>query len=182
MFVNSENEIGQLFYQNFNQKYLMNSGVRLFFGNVFLPVEGKKLPVIKSKLRKILVDFGLNGTHVEISQKLNSLSVYYRDLMAEELRKQCIPLRRDNGNKTSQAIELVIDTEGSLVFPSSDGEIRTYTGLTRFIYQEFIEEQQIFSLADSSVMKFYEQMKKTIQKGNLAPTMPLESILRGELG
>lgn len=176
-----KNEVRQLYDKKNNQKFLINGGVRLFFNNIFLPNESDKLPMLKAKLRQVLVDFGLSRTHVEINQKLNSLSVYYRDPMAKELHKQCILLLRDSKSKSSQAIELVIDTEGNLVSPNSDGEIKTYSGLTKLLYQEFILEPQVFSLADSSVMKFYADVKETIQKGNLVACVPLSAILTEEV-
>ena len=59
MIVANENEIGQLCYENFNQKFLTNGGVCIYFGNVFSSVGEGKLPTIKYKLRKILVDYGM---------------------------------------------------------------------------------------------------------------------------
>ena len=83
-----ENENKQLGYEKSNQ-YLTNSGVKLYFSNVFLPVEGQKLPVIKNKLRKILVDFGLVQTYMEINQSLGSIAIWYQDPKAKEQRAFC---------------------------------------------------------------------------------------------
>lgn len=179
--LSNENEIQQLGYENFNQKFLANSGVCVYFGNVFLPVEGQKLPVIKSKLRQILVDFGLSKTHVEISQELGSVTIWYRDPKAKEL-KGLLLQRFNDLNRESQALEINISLEDSVSSPKGLGEIRTYTGLTRMLYQEFIKESKVFSLADSSVMKFYSDMREIIQKGNLAASEPLQAILTEEVG
>lgn len=180
--LNSENEIRAVSYENFNQKFLVNGGVCAYFGNVFLPVEDGKLPMLKLKLRQVLVDFGLSKTHTEINQKLGSVTIWYRDFKVNELKGRLLQKFNDF-NKESQAVEVDIAIEGCFApSPKSSGQVRTYTGLTDLLYREFIIEPQVFSLSDSSVMEFYEQMRKTIQKGNLAPPVPLESIFRGELG
>ena len=120
----NENGVKQLCYENFNQKFLVNGGVQLFFGNVFLPVEGEKLPMIKNKLRKILVDFGLVQTCIEIDQKLDFIKVWYKDPKATELRGNL--LQRFNQSKESQAIEISISLEDSLVTPpDKEGKIKT---------------------------------------------------------
>ena len=176
----TENEIGQLYDENFNQKVLANSGIQLYFENVFLPVEGQKLPVIKSKLRKILVDFGMCQTCIEIDQKLNFIKVWYRDLQAEDLKGLLLQRFNNREHKYSQAIEVSINLEGSLVFPPKISRgVKTYTGLTKLIYQEFIQSTESNSMIDDSP---YNEMKEIIRKGNFAPTVPLESIFRGELG
>ena len=180
MFVSNENENKQLFDEDFHQKILVNGGVCTYFGNVFLPVDGNKLPTIKHKLRKILVDFGLVQTCMEINQSLGSITIWYQDPKAKELKELFVPLRRDNKAKESQAIELVIDLEGSLVVPPKTSRgIKTYSGLTKFLYQEFVSESMSYSLADDNP---YNQMREIIKQGNLAACVPLESILRGELG
>lgn len=171
----NENGIWQLGYQNFNQKFLANEGVSVYFGNVFLPFEGKKLPVIKSKLRQILVDFGLSKTHVEINQELGSVTIWYRDSKSKELRGNLLQRYNDKWHKKSQAIEISISLEGGLSSPSSDGQVRTYDGLTRLIYQEFIQPVESVGIPES--IAFYSKLQETIQKGNLAACVPLESIL-----
>lgn len=179
--LNNENENEQLGYQNFNQKFLCNGGVAIYFGNVFLPAENGKLPMLKSKLRQVLVDFGLSKTYAEINQELGCIKVLYQDFQSTEL-KGLLLQRFNDLNRESQAVEIDIAIEGYFVpSPKSSGQVRTYNGLTDLLYREFIIEPQVFSLSDSSVMEFYEQMRKTIQKGNLAPPVPLESIFRGEV-
>ena len=174
----NENGVKQLCYENFNQKFLVNGGVQLFFGNVFLPVEGEKLPMIKNKLRKILVDFGLVQTCIEIDQKLDFIKVWYKDPKATELRGNL--LQRFNQSKESQAIEISISLEDSLVTPpDKEGKIKTYTGLTKLIYQESIQSTESRTLIDDNP---YNEMKEIIKQGNLSPCVPLESIFRGELG
>lgn len=174
----NENEKLLIDYENFNKKILTGNGVQLFFSNVFLPTEGKKLSAIKPKLRKILVDFGLCQTLLEINQKLNYIKVWYIDEQAENLKN--LLLQKFNQNQNSQAIELIINIEGSSVdSPNKEGQIKTYSGLTKFLFQEFISASASISLVDDSP---FNEMKEIIRKGNLAPTMPLESIFRGELG
>ena len=103
MIHNSENEIQPVKYENFNQKFLINNGVSVYFGNVFLPSnDGSKLPMIKSKLRKILVDFGMCQTCLEINQELDYIKVYFRDELAKELKGTL--LYRYNQTKESQTI------------------------------------------------------------------------------
>ena len=178
MIVNTENEIQQLYDENFNQKVLANGGVCIYFGNVFLSVDGNKLPTIKHKLRKILVDFGLCQTCIEIAQKLNFIEVWYVDPKSTELKG--LLLQRYNSSKESQAIEINIEIEGSLVSPSSkEGKLKRYNGLTKLLYQEFIQPTKSSSMIDDSP---YNEMKTIIKQGNLAPTVPLQSIFRGELG
>ena len=172
MFVANENDFEQLGYEKNNQ-YLANSGVCIHFGNVFLPVDGNKLPTIKHKLRKILVDYGLCQTHVEINQSLDFIKVWYQDPKSIELKG--LLLQRFNQIKESKAIELSISIEGnSVIPPDREGKIRTYTGLTKLLFQEFIEETSSSSMIDSDP---YNQMKTIIKQGNLMPTVPLESIL-----
>lgn len=171
----NENEVQQLCYENFNQKVLMDGGVQLYFSNVFVSNGESKLPTIKSKLRKILVDYGLCQTSVEIDQKLNFIKVWYQDPKAMELKELFVPLRRDNKTKNSQAIELVINLEGSLVIPlKTERGTKTYTGLTKLIYQEFIEETKSSSMIDDNP---YNQIETIIKQGNLSPTEPLSAIL-----
>ena len=177
MIVNTENEIGQLCYEKNNQKVLANSGIQLYFGNVFLPVDGNKLPTIKHKLRKILVDFGLVQTCLEINQELNFIKVWYVDPKSIELKG--LLLQKYNNSKESQAIELNINLEGSLVVPpKTSREVKTYTGLTKLLFQEFISESRSYSLVDDNP---FNEMKIIIQKGNLAACVPLQSIFRGEV-
>lgn len=180
MFVNSENEVQQLSDEKNNQKILANSGVQLYFSNVFDQTVTGKLPMIKYKLRKVLVDFGLVQTSVEIDQKLNFIKVYYRDPKATELRGNLLQRFNDKEHRTSQAVELSISLEGSLVSsPKISREVKTYSGLTKLLYQEFIVETKSSSMIDDNP---FNEMRKIIQKGNLSPTVPLELILRGELG
>lgn len=174
MIVNTENEIGQLYDENFNQKVLVNGGVSVYFWNVFLSSNDGKLPMIKNKLRQILVDYGLCQTCIEIDQKLNFIKVWYRDPKAIELKELYVPLRRDNNTKESQAIELVISLEGSMCSPPKISRgIKSYTGLTKLLFQDFISESRSYSLADDNP---FNEMKIIIQKGNLAACVPLESI------
>ena len=115
---------------------------------------------------------------MEINQELNYIKVWYRDLQATELKG--LLLQKFNQSKESQAIELVISLEGNLVSSSKiSREVRTYTGLTKLIYQEFIQSTESNSMIDDSP---YNQIREFIKQGNLSPTVPLESILRGELG
>ena len=173
MFVANENEIKQLGDENFNQNYLANDGVCAYFGNVFDYANKDRVPMIKHKLRKILVDYGLCQTHVEINQSLDFIKVWYQDLQSTELRG--LLLQRYNSKKRSQAIELIIDLEGSLVVPPDrEGKIRIYTGLTKLLFQEFISESRSYSLVDSNP---YNQIESIIRKGNLAASEPLSSIL-----
>ena len=173
----NENENEQLDDKNFNQKFLVNGGVVVYFGNVFAEVGEGKLPIIKHKLRKILVDFGLCQTCMEISQDLGYIKIWYQDLQAIELRG--ILLQRFNQAKESQAIELVISFEGNSCSPPKITRgIKTYTGLTKLIYQEFISETESRSLADDDP---YNQIREVIKQGNLSLSQPLESIFRGEL-
>ena len=175
MFVSNENENKQLFDEDFHQKILANGGVQLYFSNVFSSNGEDKLPTIKHKLRKILVDYGLCQTHVEINQSLDFIKVWYKDEQATKLKELFVPLQRYNSKKRSQAIELVIDLEGSLVIsPNKEGKIKTYTGLTKLLFQEFIEEPKSSSMLDDNP---YDEMNAIIRKGNLAPTEPLSSIL-----
>ena len=168
-----ENENKQLCYENFNQKFLVNGGVCLFFGNVFDQIDRDKLPMIKYKLRKILVDYGLCQTCLEINQRLDFIKVWYRDLCAVELKGKL--LQKYNSTKESQEIELAISLEGSLVsLPSNIVGIRTYTGLTKLLFQEFISESRSYSLVDDNP---FNEMRNIIKQGNLASTLPLSAIL-----
>ena len=177
---NIKNEIASVGYEKNNQKFLSNGGVEIYFGNVFLPAESGKLPTIKNKLRKILVDFGLCQTCMEINQKSEYIKVWYRDPQATELKKLFLPLRRDNRTKESQAIELVISLEGcSCSPPKITREIKTYTGLTKLLYQEFIQPTESSSMVDNSPFNVIEII---IRRGNLAASEPLQCIFRGEVG
>ena len=161
-----------------NQKVLTDGGVCLYFANVFLPSESGKLPMIKNQLRKILIDFGLAQTALEIDQRLNFIKVWYKDESARELKG--ILLQKFNKTESNQAIELSISLEGSLITsPDKILGIRTYTGLTKLLFQEFISESTPISMIDDSP---YNEIREIIQQGNLKPTEPLESIFRGELG
>ena len=174
---NSENEIQADSYEKNNQKVLVNGGVCLFFKNVFDQTKKSKVPTIKPKLRKILIDFGLAQTALKIDQKLDFIKIFYRDEPARELKG--LLLQKFNQSKESQAIELSISLEDSLVSPPDKGKIRTYTGLTKLLFQEFISESTPISLVDDNP---FNEIKEVIRKGNLSPTIPLESIFRGELG
>ena len=161
-----------------NQKVLVNGGVCLFFKNVFDQNFKGKVPSIKPKLRKILVDFGLCQTVLEINQKLDFIKIFYKDEFARELKG--LLLQKFNKTKSNQAIELFISLEGSLVTPPDrEGKIKSYPGLTKLLFQEFISELMSYSLVDDNP---YNEIKSIIQQGNLSPTIPLESIFRGELG
>ena len=173
-----ENEIQVTNYEKNNQKVLMNGGVQLYFSNVFLPSGSGKLPMIKNQLRKILIDYGLCQTALKIDQRLDYIKVWYKDESARELKN--ILLQKFNQSKESQAVELSISLEGSLVTPPDKVfGIRTYTDLTKLLFREFISESMSHSLVDDNP---YNEIREVIRKGNLAPTMPLESIFRGELG
>lgn len=175
-----KNEDKQLYDENFNQKFLVNDGVRLYFSNVFDQTVTGKLPMIKYKLRKVLVDFGLVQTCIEVDQKLDFIKVYYRDEQTTELKNLLLQRFNDKEHRTSQAIELDISLEGSLVSsPSKLGKIKTYTGLTKLIYQEFIYSMESRSLVDNDL---YNEIKTIIQKGNLAACVPLSAILAEEVG
>ena len=174
---NSENEIQVTSYEKNNQKVLADGGVCLYFKNVFDQTKKSKVPTIKHKLKKILVDFGLCQTDLEIDQRLNFIKVWYRDESARELKG--LLLQKFNQKKSNQAIELSISLEGSFAVPPSKGKIKTYTGLTKLLFQEFISESTPISLVDDNL---YNEIKEVIRKGNLSPTEPLSSIFRGELG
>lgn len=174
---NHENEKLLINDENFNKKILTGDGVCLFFSKVFDQTGKNRLPTIKPKLKKILVDFGLVQTCVEINQKLNFIKVWYIDEQAVSLKG--LLLQRFNQSKSNQAIELSISLEGSLVVtPDKSGKVKTYSGLTKFLFQEFIQPTKSSSMIDDDP---FNEIKTIIQKGNLAPTMPLESIFRGEL-
>ena len=166
-----ENEIRAAGYENFNQKFLINGGVRLYFSNVFDQTDDNKLPMIKLKLRRILVDFGLCQTLVEINQRLGFIKVWYKDECARELKG--LLLQRFNQSKSNQAIELSISLEDSLVTPPDKGKIKTYIGLTKLLFREFIQQIESRSLVDDNP---FNEMKEIIKQGNLAPSVPLESI------
>ena len=172
-----ENEIQADSYENFNQKVLTDGGVQLFFKNVFNQNFKGRVPSIKPKLRKILIDFGLCQTALEIDQRLNFIKVWYKDEQAKELKG--LLLQKFNQSKESQAIELSISLEDSLVSLPDKGKIRTYTGLTKLLFQEFISASTPISLVDDNP---YNEIKSIIQKGNLKPTEPQESIFKGEVG
>ena len=170
----NENEVGQLGYEKFNQ-YLTNDGVCLFFSNVFDQISKGRVPTIKYKLRRILVDYGLCQTCMEIDQRLNYIKVWYIDEQAKELRGLLLQRLNDKEHRTSQAIELSISLEGSLVSSSSkERKIRTYTGLTKLIYQEFVQSVESSSMIDDNP---FNEMETIIQKGNLAASKPLSAIL-----
>ena len=173
---NSENEIQVTNYEKNNQKVLVDGGVCLFFKNVFDQTTKSKVPTIKPKLKKILVDFGLCQTALEINQKLNFIKVWYKDEFARELKG--LLLQKFNKAKESQAIELSISLEDSLITPPDKGKIRTYTGLTKLLFQEFISASTPISLVDDNP---FNEIKEVIRKGNLSPSEPLSSIFRGEL-
>ena len=172
-----ENEIQADSYEKNNQKVLVNGGVQLFFKNVFFSTGEGKLPSIKPKLRKFLVNFGLCQTVLEINQKLDFIKIFYRDETARELKG--LLLQRFNQSKSNQAIELFISLEGSLAVPPSKGKIKNYPGLTKLLFQEFISESKSVSMIDDNS---YNEIRKIIQQGNLSPSEPSESIFRGELG
>ena len=163
--------------KNFNQKVLADGGVCLFFKNVFDQTTKSKVPIIKPKLKKILVDFGLCQTYLEINQKLDFIKIFYRDETARELKN--VLLQKFNLNKSNQAIELFISLEDSLITPPDRGKIKSYPGLTKLLFQEFISESLPISMIDDNP---FNEIKTIIQKGNLSPSEPLESIFRGELG
>ena len=171
-----ENEIQVTSYEKNNQKVLTDGGVQLYFSNVFSSNGEGRVPVIKPKLKKILVDFGLCQTALEIDQRLNFIKVWYKDEQAKELKG--LLLQRFNQSKESQAIELFISLEGSLAVPSSKGKIKSYPRLTKLLFQEFISASTPISLVDDNP---YNEIKSIIQQGNLSPSEPLESIFRGEL-
>ena len=172
-----ENEIQVTSYEKNNQKVLVNGGVCLFFKNVFDQNFKSKVPVIKPKLKKILIDFGLCQTYLEINQKLNFIKVFYKDESARELKN--VLLQKFNKAKSNQAIELSISLEGSLITPPDKGKIKSYLGLTKLLFQEFISASKSVSMIDDNP---YNEIKEIIQKGNLSPSEPLSSIFRGELG
>ena len=175
----SENEIRAVSYEKNNQKVLANGGVCIYFGNVFDQTVTGKLPMIKLKLRKILVDFGFCQTALEINQSLNFIRIFYRDESARELKGTFLQ-RFNDFNKESQAIEVSISLEGSSCSPpKTSREVKTYSGLTKLIYQEFIQSIESKSMIDLNPLN---EMKEIIRKGNLAACVPLESIFRGELG
>ena len=174
---NSENEKLCFNDEKNNQKVLVNGGVQLFFKNVFDQTTKSKVPIIKPKLKKILVDFGLCQTYLEINQKLDFIKIFYRDETARELKN--VLLQKFNLNKSNQAIELFISLEDSLITPPDRGKIKSYPGLTKLLFQEFISESTPISMIDDSP---YNEIREIIQQGNLKPTEPLESIFRGELG
>ena len=154
-----------------NQKVLTGGGVQLYFSNVFDQTLEGRLPIIKPKLRKILVDFGLCQTLVEINQRLGFIKVWYKDECARELKG--LLLQRFNQSKSNQAIELSISLEDSLVTPPDKGKIKTYIGLTKLLFREFIQQIESRSLVDDNP---FNEMKEIIKQGNLAPSVPLESI------
>ena len=174
-----ENEIGQLYDEKNNQKFLANSGVQLYFSNVFVSNGESKLPMVKHKLRKVLVDFGLCQTCLEIDQRLDFIKVWYRDEQAVELKELFVPLRSDNKAKESQAIELVITLGGSLVIPPKiSREVKTYSGLTKLLYQEFVQPTELRSMIDDNP---FNEIKEVIRKGNLSPSQPLQAIFGEEV-
>ena len=174
---NSENEILVVSYEKNNQKFLTNGGVSVYFGNVFLHAEGK-LPTIKHKLRKILVDFGMCQTCLEINQELDFIKVWYQDFQATEL-KGLLLQRFNDRNRESQAIEISMSLEGNSCSSSKVSRgIKTYTGLTKLLFQEFIQPTESKSLIDVSP---YNEIESIIRKGNQSPSVPLESIFRGEV-
>ena len=176
----NENEVKQLFDEKNNQKVLTDDGVCLFFSNIFDQTDDNKLPMIKLKLRRILVDFGLCQTCMEINQRLGFIKVWYIDEQAKELRGLLLQRLNDKEHRTSQAIELSISLEDSLVtLPDKEGKIKNYTGLTKLIYQEFIQPMESRSLVDDDP---FNEMKEIIKQGNLASSLPLSAIYRGELG
>lgn len=175
---NIENEKLIFNDKNFNQKVLTGGGVQLYFSNVFDQTGKGKLPTIKLKLRKILIDFGLCQTALEINQKLDFIKIFYRDETARELKN--FLLQKFNQKKSNQAIELSISLEDSLItLPDKERKIKSYPGLTKLLFQEFISESLSTSLIDNNP---FNEIKEIIQKGNLSPSEPLESIFRGELG
>ena len=103
---NNENEKLCFKYEKNNQKVLVNGGVQLYFSNVFSSSGEGKVPTIKPKLKKILVDFGMCQTVLEINQKLNFIKVFYRDETARELKN--FLLQKFSKTKSNQAIELFI--------------------------------------------------------------------------
>ena len=130
---NSENEKLCFNDEKNNQKVLTDGGVCLFFKNVFDQTKKLKVPTIKPKLKKILVDFGLCQTALKIDQRLNFIKVWYKDEFARELKG--LLLQKFNQKKSNQAIELSISLEGSFAVPPSKGKIKTYTGLTKNLSQ-----------------------------------------------
>ena len=173
MFVANENENKQLFDEKNNQKFLANSGVCVYFSNVFDYANRDRVPMIKHKLRKILVDFALCQTCMEISQELNYIKVWYIDPKSTELRGILLQRYNDKEHKSSQAIELNISLEGSLVtLPEKEGKIKSYSGLTKLIYQEFIQSTESSSMLDDDP---YNQMRKIIEQGNSQPSLLLTS-------
>ena len=174
MFVSNENENKQLGYEKNNQKFLVNDGVHLYFSNVFDQTGEGKLPMVKHKLRRILVDYGMCQTCMEINQKLNFIKVFYADPQAKEL-KNFLLQRLNDFNKESQAVEVIISLEGQSCSPPEISRgIKSYPGLTNLLYQEFILESRSYSLVDGNP---YNQMKEIIKCGNLQPSLPLTSIL-----
>ena len=174
----SENEIRSIQYENFNQKVLVNGGVCATFLNVFASNGNDKLPTIKSKLRKILVDFGMYQTCLEINQQLGIIQIWYRDEQSAELKGNL--LQRFNRDKNNQTIELNIEIEGnSCSAPKVSRPVRTYNGLTKLLFQEFIQSTKSVSMIDDNP---YNQMKTIIQKGNLAASEPLQAIFQAIFG
>ena len=154
-----ENEIQVTSYEKNNQKVLVNGGVQLYFSNVFDQTTKSKVPVIKPKLKKILLDFGLCQTALEINQKLNFIKVFYKDESARELKG--ILLQKFNKAKESQAIELVISLEDSLVtLPDKILGIKAYTGLTKLLFQEFISASTPISMIDDNP---YNEVREIIR-------------------
>lgn len=177
MIDNSENEKLGLGYENFNQKFLCNNGVCAVFMNAFDEVVEGKLPMIKSKLRQVLVNFGLGKTYTELCPEVGIVRVYFRDCSAKELKG--ILLQKYNETKTDQSVELSIRTDVCPAPKKADGQVKTYTGLTKFLFQEFIQQAEPKNLTES--LEFYTQLKSLIQKGNQSPPEPLQAIFRGEV-
>ena len=183
---NDENEKLLASYKNFNQNekfFLANNGVFVYFGKVFnFPEDKSKLPTIKPKLRRILVDYGLK-TYFEINRELNCITIYYQDSKAESLRGKLLQkyhMNPYNCHPNSESVEIFISLTGSATLPKNlSGKIHQYEGLTEIFYQEFILPEIAQNLIE--ITEFEIQLKEIIKLGNSASQMPLESILKGEL-
>lgn len=107
---------------------------------------------------------------MEINQELNFITIWYRDLKAEELRGNLLQRYNYKWHKKSQTIEISINLEGGLSSPSSDGQVRTYDGLTRLIYQEFIQPVESVGIPES--IAFYSKLQETFRRATKAPHSP----------
>lgn len=169
-------------------KKLINDGICATFYNSF-ESDGRML---KNQLKKIIVDYNLKSTRLEVLRDVGMIKIYFIDKLAKVALKDKLLQSRSHKflqknqqgqfeNPQSQAVELNINLEGSLIdvgdyFKYSSEYIRDYDGLTKLLYKEFFQIEQVKNISQS--VEFYNKIKSIIAVGNAGYSYEIENILQ----